>query len=65
MIVKQADVEKVQESALYHEEMRILLLAAALLPQDVTWHKSLQKGAQASARSGKPVLLVTIWNKGT
>ena len=29
------------------------------------WHRTLKDGLKASASSGKPVLLVTTWEKGT
>jgi len=28
------------------------------------WHKSLKDGVEASAKSGKPILLITSWSRG-
>jgi len=42
-----------------------LLTAAAASPQDASWHRSLKDGKKAAASSGKPILLVTLWDKGT
>jgi hypothetical protein len=45
------------------------LLALFVLPSparaDVPegWHKSLQEGVEASAKSGKPILLITAWSR--
>ena len=50
-----------------------LLIAAALLVTLVSgdaraeppkgWHNSLEKGVEAAAKSGKPILLITAWKR--
>lgn len=45
-----------------------LTLAFALLASGAfaqTWHKTLEDGKKAAAKSGRPVLLVTLWPAGT
>ena len=38
--------------------LTVVLIAAG---QDQKWHRTLEAGKKASARSGKPVFLLTIW----
>lgn len=40
----------------------LLLSGPALAAEG--WHKSLKDGLEASAKSGKPVLVITAWARG-
>ena len=47
---------------------RILPLALALFSTSAfaqEWHKTLEDGKKAAAKSGKPIFLLTIWSPGT
>lgn len=45
------------------------LLAVLVLPFPAQaevpsgWHKSLEEGVEAAAKSGKPILLITAWSR--
>ncbi len=41
----------------------ILLLGGAALAAPDGWHRKLEDGVAASKKSGKPVLVVTIWKE--
>ena len=41
----------------------IALLAGAVLAAPEGWHRTKKDGEAASAKSGKPVLVVTIWKE--
>ena len=40
----------------------LLLLASAAIAEPPGWHRTLKDGVKAGQKSGKPVLVVTIWN---
>jgi len=42
----------------------LLLLGAAALAAPQGWHKTLDDGVAAARKSGKPVLVVTLWRTG-
>ncbi|NUN47927.1 MAG: hypothetical protein HUU15_03755 [Candidatus Brocadiae bacterium] len=39
----------------------LLLFACAAFAEPAGWHRTLKDGVKAGQRSGKPVLVVTIW----
>jgi len=41
----------------------IALLAGAVLAAPEGWHRTKKDGEMAALRSGKPVLVVTIWKE--
>jgi hypothetical protein len=41
----------------------IALMAGAVLAAPEGWHRTKKEGEGAAARSGKPVLVVTIWKE--
>jgi hypothetical protein len=43
----------------------LLALAPALHAAPEGWLKTLDEGTKAAARSGKPLLVVTVWKPGT
>lgn len=44
----------------------LALTAAVLSAQEAsTWHRTLKDGLKAARSSGRPVLVVTLWEKGT
>lgn len=51
--------------------MKVLMMtvlaavSAAAAQEKPAWHRTLDEGKKASAASGRPVLLVTTWDKGT
>ncbi len=40
------------------------LIASSTSAAPDGWHKSLKDGVEASAKSGKPILLITTWGRG-
>jgi hypothetical protein len=39
------------------------VLAAAALARPDGWHRTMEDGLKAAKKSGKPVLVVTIWKE--
>lgn len=40
-----------------------LLMPSARADAPEGWHKSLADGVEAAGKSGKPILLITAWNR--
>lgn len=40
----------------------LALLASTTLAEPPGWHRTLKDGVAAAQKSGKPVLVVTLWN---
>jgi hypothetical protein len=38
-----------------------VLLSSPAFAADEGWHKSLEEGRKAARKSGKPILVVTVW----
>jgi len=41
----------------------LLLLAGVAQARPEGWHKSMEDGLKAAKKSGKPVLVVTLWKE--
>ena len=41
----------------------VMLLAGVAVARPEGWHKSMEDGIKAAKKSGKPVLVVTMWKE--